>query len=169
MSYYLKVDPENTLKGTIISPDLNRSTLPPGNGLIDKVYYEIPIEKVQVFEACMKFNCIDYTYDSDSCEESVLYILPYSEFTFIDADIIEFDPCKTFGKALEEVELAIEENGPGSAIEFSTHPKYQYAFERFITNHNYEFEFLEEDDNSTRYLISRRRFPFPGEANDRSN
>ena len=50
MSYYLKVDPESTLKGTITSPELGRSALPPHNGLVDKVYYEVPIEKVPIFD-----------------------------------------------------------------------------------------------------------------------
>ena len=58
MSYYLKVDPENTLKGTITSPEQGRSALPPHNGLVDKVYYEVPIEKVPIFESCMKLNCL---------------------------------------------------------------------------------------------------------------
>ena len=157
MSYYLKVDPENTLKGTIVSPDLNSSALTPGNGLVDKIYFEIPIEKVQVFEACMKFNCIDYAYNSDYCAESILYILPYSEFVFIDADVIEFDFNSTFGRHIKELEEAIEIFDPSVAIQISIHPKYKNELEKFLVLNKVFFEFLEEDENTATYLISREK------------
>ncbi len=148
MSYYLKVDPENTLKGVIVEG------LPPNNGLADKLYYEIPIGKVTTFESCMKFNCIDYTYHLDS-EESVTYILPYSEFTFIDADILQFDPNLTFGRHIGELEEAIENLGRAVAIEISTHPKNQKELGEFLTANGIFFEFLQEDENRASYLISR--------------
>ena len=156
MSYYLKVDPESTLKGTITSPELGRSALPPHNGLVDKVYYEVPIEKVPIFESCMKFNCIDYAYVSDT-NESVTYTLPYSEFTFINADVIEFDFSSTFGRHIRELEEAIELSYPSVAIGISTHPKYKEELEKFLILNKVFFEFLQEDENTASYIISRER------------
>lgn len=160
MSYHLKVDPENTLKGTIING------LPPTNGLLDKVYYQVPIEKVTIFESCMKFNCIDYAYQSDS-DEFVTYLLPYAEFTFVDADVLQFDGTQTFLGSIAKLEEAVEIDGLKIAIEITTHPSYKEKFEDFLITNDTFFEFLEEDSNSARYLISRT--PFERKMNDRSN
>lgn len=159
MSYFLKVDLENLFGGSI------KKLYKEG----EDVLYQVPLSNSSVFEELLTSNKIPYKWDSfyekgdidflENDEEKALYLIPYNEFEFTDADVVPFEVGCTFLGAINKLYDAIETTKDmGTAVEYSTHPNYKRQFEGFLVENQLFFDLLSEDQNNATYMISYTDF-----------
>ncbi len=159
MSYFLRSDPKDKFDVQV------KEIL----DLSEEVKYGVALQSSTFFENHLKDNKIKFKLDSyhkkndvdfnEGDVELAIYLIPYSEFVFVDAEILQFDFNKTFSGVIAKLAEAIEtiESKP-SIVTWNVHPKNKTIFEQFLFLNDLFYEFIYEDENKATYIVSDEYF-----------